>query len=77
MPEPTPVPVPGAPILVVDDDQRNVRLVESILRASGYGVVRAFDGEEALRLVESERPNLVLLDVMMPKMSGFEVCQRL
>ncbi len=74
---PDPEPKPGGSILVVDDDQRNVRLMESILRSSGYPVARAYDGEEALRLVESERPDLVLLDVMMPKMSGFEVCQRL
>ncbi len=66
-----------APILVVDDDQRNVRLMESILRTQGYPVVRAYDGEEALRLIDAEKPDLVLLDVMMPKMSGFEVCQRL
>ncbi len=65
------------PILVVDDDQRNVRLMESILRSNGYLVSKAFDGEEALRLVDAEKPDLVLLDVMMPKMSGFEVCQRL
>ncbi len=70
------VPRP-TPILVVDDDQRNVRLMESILRSNGYVVSKAFDGEEALRLVDSEKPDLVLLDVMMPKMSGFEVCQRL
>ncbi len=67
----------GSPILVVDDDQRNVRLMESILRTQGYHVLRAFNGEEALRVVESDRPDLILLDVMMPKMSGFEVCQRL
>lgn len=70
------VPQP-TPILVVDDDQRNVRLMESILRSNGYVVSKAFDGEEALRLVDTEKPDLVLLDVMMPKMSGFEVCQRL
>jgi len=64
-------------ILVVDDDQRNVRLMESILRGSGYRVAKAYDGEEALRLVEKEPPDLLLLDVMMPKMSGFELCQRL
>ncbi len=63
--------------MVVDDDQRNVRLVESILKANGYRVVSAFDGEEALRLVEAERPDLLLLDVMMPKMSGLELCRRL
>src|SRR2546425_6549837 len=64
-------------ILVVDDDQRNVRLMESILRGSGYRVAKAYDGEEALSLVEQEPPDLLLLDVMMPKMSGFELCQRL
>jgi signal transduction histidine kinase len=69
--------VPVAAVLVVDDDQRNVRLMESILRGSGYRVVKAYNGEEALHLVESERPDLLLLDVMMPKMSGFELCQRL
>jgi signal transduction histidine kinase len=64
-------------ILVVDDDQRNVRLVESILKSNGYTVVRAFDGEEALRVVESDPPDLLLLDVMMPKLSGFELCRAL
>jgi signal transduction histidine kinase len=63
-------------ILVVDDDERNVRLLESILRASGYPVIKAYDGQEALDLIASERPDLVLLDVMMPRMSGLEVCQK-
>jgi signal transduction histidine kinase len=66
-----------ATILVVDDDQRNVRLMESILKSSGYTVLRAYDGEEALRCVETESPDLLLLDVMMPKMSGFELCRLL
>ena len=64
-------------ILVVDDDQRNVRLMESILRGSGYRVLKAYNGEEALHVVESNPPDLLLLDVMMPKMSGFELCQAL
>src|SRR5882672_12009391 len=64
-------------ILVVDDDQRNVRLMESILRGSGYQVVKAYNGEEALRLVETAPPDMLLLDVMMPRMSGFELCQKL
>ncbi len=64
-------------ILVVDDDQRNVRLMESILRGSGYQVVKAYNGEEALGAVENGHPDLLLLDVMMPKMSGFELCQTL
>src|SRR3989449_7193178 len=64
-------------VLVVDDDQRNVRLMESILRSSGYQVLKAYNGEEALQVVENDSPDLLLLDVMMPKMSGFELCQRL
>ena len=67
----------AAAILVVDDDQRNVRLVESILHGHGYTVLCAPDGEEALRVVESRRVDLLLLDVMMPKMSGFELCRLL
>ena len=64
-------------VLVVHDDQRNVRLMESILRSSGYQVLKADNGEDALQVVENDSPDLLLLDVMMPKMSGFELCQRL
>ena len=67
----------AASILVVDDDQRNVRLVESILRSHGYAVRQAFDGDEALQIVQTQPPDLLLLDVMMPKLSGFEVCRML
>jgi signal transduction histidine kinase len=64
-------------ILVVDDDPRNVRLVESMLKPSGYAILQAYDGREALRRVEEERPDLILLDVMMPELSGFELCTML
>jgi signal transduction histidine kinase len=64
----------GATILVVDDDPRNVRLVESMLKPSGYVILQAYDGREALHRVETERPDLILLDVMMPELSGFELC---
>jgi signal transduction histidine kinase len=64
-------------ILIVDDDDRNVRLMESILKANNYAVVKVHDGEEALESVAEDRPDLVLLDAMMPKMNGFEVCLRL
>ena len=63
-------------ILVADDDPRNVRLMESILKASGYPVVKAGDGQEALEMIASEHPDLVLLDVMMPRLSGLEVCRK-
>lgn len=64
-------------ILVVDDVPRNVRLLELNLEAEGYRVVPAYSGQEALGKVETEQPDLVLLDVMMPAMDGYEVCRRL
>jgi len=66
---------PQAKILVVDDEVRNVRLLEALLLPRGYEVVKAFNGEEALRQVQQERPDLILLDIMMPVMDGFEVCK--
>src|SRR5512141_2052143 len=64
-------------ILVVDDEKHIVRLVQVNLERQGYEVVTANDGKEALEKVESERPDLVVLDVMMPYMDGFEVLQNL
>src|SRR6266511_5543347 len=64
-------------ILAVDDEERVVRLLQIRLGAMGYEVVPAYDGEAALRLVAESRPDLVLLDVMMPKLDGFEVLRRL
>jgi len=68
---------PQAKILVVDDEVKNVKLLEALLLPRGYEVVKASDGEEALRQVQQEQPDLVLLDVMMPLLDGFEVCKRL
>jgi diguanylate cyclase (GGDEF)-like protein len=64
-------------ILVVDDDPDIARFVEVNLRSVGYDVVVAGDGEEALLQADQQRPDLVLLDVMMPRVDGFEVAQRL
>jgi len=64
-------------ILVVDDERHIVRLVQVNLERAGYQVVSAFDGKEALKKVDSEQPNLIVLDVMMPHMDGFEVLKRL
>src|SRR5262249_1269770 len=66
---------PQAKILVVDDEVKNVKLLEALLLPRGYEVVTAFNGEEALRQVQQERPDLILLDIMMPVMDGFEVCK--
>ncbi len=64
-------------ILAVDDEKHIVRLVQVNLERQGYEVVTANDGREALEKVESEHPDLVVLDVMMPYMDGFEVLQNL
>ena len=64
-------------ILVADDDPEIVRLVELNLRMEGFEVVTAYDGEEALRVVAEQMPALVLLDIMMPKLDGYEVCERI
>jgi two-component system alkaline phosphatase synthesis response regulator PhoP len=64
-------------ILAVDDEKHIVRLVQVNLERAGYEVVTANDGKEALEKVQQENPDLVVLDVMMPYMDGFEVLQNL
>jgi len=67
----------SARILVVDDVDVNVKLLEAKLASEYFNVLAANDGEGALRIAQEERPDLILLDVMMPRMDGFEVCRRL
>jgi DNA-binding response OmpR family regulator len=64
-------------ILVVDDVPENVRLLEAVLFPRGYEVVTATDGRAALDLIETEEPDLILLDVMMPGLDGYAVCSQL
>ena len=64
-------------VLIVDDEANIVAALEYLLQRSGYEVRSAPNGEEALRQVESFGPDLVLLDVMMPQRSGYDVCQRI
>ncbi len=66
-----------AKILVVDDTPHNLRLLGDLLTAKGYAVATATSGPEALEQVDKHRPDLVLLDVVMPGMSGYDVCQRI
>ena len=68
---------PQYKILVVDDDLDVLRLMKFVLHAAGYQVITAMNGTEALSKAQSERPHLVILDVMMPEISGLEVCWRL
>jgi len=64
-------------ILVVDDVPVNVKLLGDLLTVKGYAVVTASSGAESLAVIEKERPGLVLLDVMMPGMSGYDVCRKI
>jgi two-component system alkaline phosphatase synthesis response regulator PhoP len=64
-------------ILVVDDNRENLELLEAYLEDIDCRTISACDGPEALDIVRKDKPDLVLLDIMMPKMSGFEVCRKL
>lgn len=66
-----------ARILIADDNPQGVELLEAYLAGADYEIATAADGDETLRQVREFRPDLILLDVMMPKISGFEVCKRL
>jgi len=63
-------------ILVIDDDHNLLRGMQYGLEGEGYHVVTASDGREAMRLVYSERPDLIILDIMMPRLDGWQVCRR-
>ena len=64
-------------ILVVDDNEQNLELIVAYLEDLDFSIVKAADGLEALARVSESVPDLILLDVMMPRMSGFEVCRKL
>lgn len=64
-------------VLIADDEPNIVTALEFLLKRAGYDVRAAANGEEALALVESYAPDLVLIDIMMPGKSGYEVCQRM
>jgi len=66
-----------ARILVVDDRERTVRAIQRILQKEGYEVLTAFDGVTGLKKICEEKPDLIILDIMMPGMDGYEVCRRL
>jgi two-component system alkaline phosphatase synthesis response regulator PhoP len=73
------VDLPKGPpkIVIADDNLQNVELLEAYLSGVDCEIRTAYDGEEALRVVEEFEPDLLLLDVMMPRLSGFEVCRTL
>jgi DNA-binding response OmpR family regulator len=71
------MPSRKASILVVDDDVRMLRMMQRILELEGYRVLTAMNGEAALDIFDEETPDLVLLDIVMPVMDGYTVCQRI
>jgi len=64
-------------ILVVDDEESIVKIIEYNLKKEGYEVLCACDGEEGYKIASEEKPDLILLDIMMPKMDGYEVCKKI
>jgi PleD family two-component response regulator len=78
-PQLAPQPGPSAPprVLIADDNPQGVELLEAYLGDTDYEIRTAADGDETLRKVNDWQPDLILLDIMMPKISGFEVCKRL
>jgi CheY-like chemotaxis protein len=69
--------VRNSTILIADDIPQNVELLQAYLEELGCKIVTAFDGEETLQRVEESKPDLILLDIMMPRVSGFEICRKL
>ncbi len=64
-------------IMAVDDEDSILELLRAVLESAGYGVVTASSGEEAIRKLATEKPDLILLDMMMPGMSGRETCEKI
>lgn len=64
-------------ILLVDDEPNILLAIEFLLKKEGYTIQKAFDGQQALELAASFRPDIIVLDVMMPELDGFEVAQRI
>ena len=69
--------LPQSTVLIVDDNAQNVELLQAFLEALPVKLVTAYDGVEALERVKEHNPDLILLDIMMPRMSGFQVCRKL
>jgi CheY-like chemotaxis protein len=76
-PTATGVDLAAGKVLIVDDNQQNLELIQAYMESLPCRIEVAGDGAEAMALIAREQPDLVLLDVMMPRMSGFEVCQKL
>lgn len=69
--------LPDSTVMIVDDNAQNVELLQAFLESLPVKIVTAVDGVDALEKVVTHRPDLILLDIMMPRMSGFQVCRKL
>ena len=64
-------------ILIVEDDPRQMRLIQDLLKISGYATITATDGEKGIKLAKAKKPDLILMDIMMPKMDGYTACREI
>jgi two-component system alkaline phosphatase synthesis response regulator PhoP len=71
------VDISASRVLIADDVQQNRELLEAYLIDEGYEILMANDGQQTMQMVEQHQPDLILLDIMMPRMSGYEVCAQL
>ena len=65
----------GKVILIVEDDPKSLTLTKDLLQISGYTTIEATDGEQGVELAKAKKPDLILMDIMMPKMDGYSACQ--
>ena len=71
------IDVSSSRVLIADDIQQNRELLEAYLADEGYEILMASDGQQTMQLVDRHQPDLILLDIMMPRMSGYEVCSQI
>ena len=64
-------------ILIVEDEPKSLKLIRDLLQASGYKTVEATDGEQGIELAKSKKPDLILMDIMMPKVDGYTACREI
>lgn len=71
------IDISSSRVLIADDIQQNRELLEAYLADEGYEILMATDGQQTMQMVDQQQPDLILLDIMMPRMSGYEVCSQI
>ncbi len=71
------IDISSSRVLIADDIQQNRELLEAYLADEGYEILMAADGQQTMQMVDQHQPDLILLDIMMPRMSGYEVCSQI